>query len=68
MKINTEQRLCFLIRISSVNVTKSAVYCGFGHLLNKSLKEKFSFFFVQYDLFVRKSNSRQTDKKKTIIL
>ena len=44
MKINTEQRLCFLIRISSVNVTKSAVYCGFGHLLNKSLKEKFSFF------------------------
>ena len=66
-EINTAQKWCFLLRISSVDVTKSTVYCGFGHLLNKSLKENFS-FFVQCNLFVRQSNSRQTDKKKTVIL
>ena len=28
----TVQKMNFLLRISSVNVTKSAVSCGFGHI------------------------------------
>ena len=36
----------FPLRISSVNVTKSAVSCGFGHFLLKKSLMKTSFFFT----------------------
>ena len=30
--VDSAQKLSFLLRISSVNVTKSVVSCGFGHI------------------------------------
>ena len=32
LKRNTAQKMKFPLRISSVNVTKTAVSCGFGHI------------------------------------
>ena len=37
----------FPLRIFSVNVTKSAVFCGFGHIYWRNLSWK-TWFFVQY--------------------
>ena len=36
-RIPTARKLKFSIRISSVNVTKSARYCGFGHIYWRNL-------------------------------
>ena len=43
-RIPTARKLKFSIRISSVNVTKSARYRGFGHIYWRNLQWKFSFF------------------------
>ena len=40
----TAQKMNFLLRISSVNVTKSAVSCGFGHIYWRNSSWKTSFF------------------------
>ena len=41
------KKWCFPLRVSSVNVTKSAVSCGFGHIYwKKSLMENFIFCTV----------------------
>ena len=37
------QKLSFPLRISSVNVTKSAVSCGFGHIYYEILNEMLHF-------------------------
>ena len=46
--MSLHKKWSFPLRISSVNVTKSAVSCGFGrtHLLKKSLMENFNFCTV----------------------
>ena len=41
----------FLFRISSVNVTKSAISCGFGHIHWRNPQWNTS-FFVQYELLI----------------
>ena len=40
------QKLCFPIRISLVNMTKSAVSCGFGHIYWRNSQWKTSFFVL----------------------
>ena len=44
--VSMHEKWSFLLRISSVNVTKSALSCGFDHLLRKSLIENFIFYAV----------------------
>ena len=41
---NTSQKWSFLLRISSKNVSKSAVSCGFGHIYWRNPSRKTSFF------------------------
>ena len=44
---NTVQKIRNPLKISAVNMTKSAVFCGFGlHLLKKSLMKNFFFYEV----------------------
>ena len=45
--VNTVQKIRNPLKISAVNMTKSAVFCGFGlHLLKKSLMKNFFFYEV----------------------
>ena len=42
--ITLHKKWSFQLRISSINVTKSVVSCGFGHIYWRTLKWKTSFF------------------------
>ena len=58
--ITLHKKWSFPLRISSVNVTKSAGNCGFGHIYWRNPYWKTSFFFVQCDLqqpLLKKINS-----------
>ena len=44
--IPLHKKWSFQLKISSVNVTQSALFCVFGHLLKKSLMENFIFCAV----------------------
>ena len=46
--LSLHKKWSFPFKISLVNVTKSAVSCGFGHLLKKSLMENFIFLRSVY--------------------
>ena len=49
---DTAQKMKFSLRISSVNVIKSAGNCGFwSHLLKKSFMENFSFCAIRVNIF-----------------
>ena len=49
-----------LLRISSVNMTKSAVYCGFAHIYSRNSSGKLPYFcriFTVFDGLYQKFNS-----------
>ena len=51
ISLNTAQKMKFSLSISSVNVTKSAVSCGFSHIYWRNPQWKTS-FFVQCNILV----------------
>ena len=51
IRFSLHTKWSFPLRISSVNVTKSAVSCGFGHIYWRNPKWKTSFFVKCYSFF-----------------
>ena len=49
-KYPLHKKRSFPLRVSSVNVTKSTVFCGFGHIYWRNPYRKTS-FFLQWSLF-----------------
>ena len=58
---NTAQKVKFLIK---KNVTKSAIFCGFGHIcLRNSFKKNLIFFWRVRSLYLKAGTQRYIQKQ-----